>query len=197
MIEIYNYIIQNTYEFLGVVFSIIYVSLSIKQNILCWPALIIAAVFNMCAYYLMHLPLQTIMQFFFIGTALYGWYNWKASENSITLKVTRLIKQKHFKLIGTGILATIIMTIILNQLHERELMTTSYPFSDGLIFVFNIIPMYMMGKKIIESWIYFIVIDIYSGIFFYITEAYFFSFLFFCYIAFATYGYMTWKKEII
>ena len=196
MIEIYNYIIQNTYEFLGVVFSIIYVSLSIKQNILCWPALIAAAAFNMYAYYLINLPLQTIMQFFFIGAALYGWYNWKASGNSITLKITRLTKQKHFKLISIGILATIVITIILNQLNERELMTTSHPFSDGLIFVFNIIPMYMMGKKIIESWIYFIVIDIYSGIFFYITEAYFFSFLFFCYIGFATYGYINWKKEV-
>ena len=88
------------------------------------------------------------------------------------------------------------LLINFNELNERELMTTSHPFSDGLIFVFNIIPMYMMGKKIIESWIYFIVIDIYSGIFFYITEAYFFSFLFFCYIAFATYGYIAWKKEI-
>lgn len=195
MIEIYNYINEHTYEFFGVIFSIIYVILSIKQNALCWIALIIASLFNMYAYYLIQLPLQTMMQIFFISTALYGLYNWSLKKNSLKLIVTKCKLHHHIKWVIGGVVLTIILSIILKQT-KLEIFNTNYPFSDSLIFVFNIIPMYMMGKKKLESWIYFIVIDIYSGCFFYITETYFFSFLFFCYIGFATHGYLTWKTEI-
>jgi len=195
MIDIYNYINEHTYEFCGVVFSIMYVILSIKQNVFCWITLIIAAIFNMYAYWLIQLPLQSVMQVFFIGTALNGWYNWRKKETESELNVNTLRWNKHLKWIFIGILST----IVLNQfLHNTtiEIFQTNYPFADSFIFIFNIIPVYMMGKKVLEAWIYFIVIDIYSGCFFYITEAYFFSFLFFCYIGFATYGYINWKKEV-
>tara|TARA_B100001250_G_scaffold402975_1_gene416833 strand:- start:739 stop:1329 length:591 start_codon:yes stop_codon:yes gene_type:complete len=195
MIDIYNYINEHTYEFFGVIFSIVYVILSIKQNTLCWIALIIASLFNMYAYYLIQLPLQTMMQVFFISTAIYGLYNWSLKTKSSKLTVTTWKLNHHIKWIIIGFIFTISLNIILEQT-KLEIFNTNYPFSDSLIFVFNIIPMYMMGKKILESWIYFIVIDIYSGCFFYITEAYFFSFLFFCYIGFATHGYLTWKKVI-
>ena len=195
MTEIYNYINTHTYEFLGVVFSIIYVILSIKQNVFCWIALIIAAGFNMYAYALIQLPLQSIMQVFFIATALSGWYNWSKKKNEKELIVNTLSWRKHLKWISIGISSTVILTIVLKN-SSIEVLSTPYPFADALIFIFNIIPVYMMGKKVLEAWIYFIIIDIYSGFFFYTTAAYFFSFLFFCYIGFATYGYLNWKKEM-
>ena len=68
---------------MGVLFSIIYVLFSIRQNILCWPALIIAATFNFYAYFLINLPLQSIMQLFFILTAFYGWYKWKKFKKKL------------------------------------------------------------------------------------------------------------------
>jgi len=195
MTEIYNYINSHTFEFFGVIFSIIYVILSIKQNVLCWIALIIAAGFNMYAYTLIQLPLQSIMQVFFIATALNGWRNWSSEKHSKEVSINTLNRNKHITWICVGILSTVILTIILSYTNIK-ILNTNYPFADSLIFIFNIIPIYMMGKKVLESWLYFIIIDIYSGFFFYTTGAYFFSFLFFCYIGFATYGYINWKKEI-
>ena len=66
----------------------------------------------------------------------------------------------------------------------------------SLMFMFNIIPMYMTTKKIIQSWVIFIVIDIISGFFYLYTGDYFYCFLFFFYIPFATYGYISWKKHL-
>ena len=191
--EIINYIINNIYQFFGVIFSIIYVLFSIRQNILCWHALIIASILNMCAYSIINLPLQVIMQLFFIGTGLYGWYNWNKGEKSGQLKVKSWQLKRHIKWTVYGLLTTCLLTIILNKLNFNS----SYPFLDSLMFTFNIIPMYMTGKKILESWIYFIIIDIISGFFYLLTGEYFFCFLFFCYIGFAISGYKTWKKEII
>ena len=197
MHDLYIYLMENIYQFLGVLFSIIYVIFSIKQNIFCWAALILAAIFNMYAYYLIELPLQSIMQLFFIGTGIYGWYNWSKNIRSQPLKVSRWSKKQHILWLSTGFIVTFLITIVLIELQNIPLLYSKYPLLDALMFMFNIIPMYMTGKKILESWIYFIIIDIVSGIFYAITGEFFFCFLFFCYIGFATQGYLTWKKEII
>tara|TARA_B110000467_G_C18304072_1_gene473389 strand:+ start:21 stop:614 length:594 start_codon:yes stop_codon:yes gene_type:complete len=194
--EIYTYISGNLYEFFGVLFSFIYVFFSIKQSILCWPVLIIASVLNMIAYNNIGLPLQVSMQFFFIGTAIYGWHNWN-SDNTLTLKVTRFGIVNNIKFISLGLILTLILTFILNQLTLDSVMYSEYPFWDSLMFMFNIIPMYMMGKKILESWVYFIVIDIISGCFWFTTNEYFYCILFFGYIPFAITGFIEWKKTCI
>ncbi|MAQ32304.1 MAG: hypothetical protein CMD26_06220 [Flavobacteriales bacterium] len=197
MTEITTYIIDNIYQFLGVIMSIIYVILSIKENILCWIALILAAILNMYAYYLINLPLQSLMQIFFILTALYGWYNWSKKTKKEPLKISTWSLQKHLSWTIFGIISTILITGMLLTLNTNSALHSEYPFLDALMFVFNIIPMYMTGKKILESWLYFIIIDVISGVFYGLTGEYFFCFLFICYIFFATKGYLTWRKQIV
>ena len=192
MIELYSYFIENIYQFLGVVFSIIYVIFSIKQNVLCWLALFIASLLNMAAYNLINLPLQVSMQLFFIGTAFYGWYKWTYAKNNKALRVSKWTKKQHVFWILTGFTITLLLSVMLQYFD-----ISSHPFLDSLMFTFNLIPMYMTGKKIIESWIYFIAIDVISGVFYLNSGEYFFSFLFFCYIGFATYGFLTWKKDLV
>ena len=190
----FEYVIENIYQLLGVVFSIIYVILSIKQNIYCWPALIIAALLNMVAYNIINLPLQVTMQIFFIITAIYGWRKWRAKIDTTTkkeLKITSWDTKTNIWYISCGLVITIILDVFLENYNLSD-----FPFLDSLMFSFNIIPMYMTGKKILQSWIYFIVIDIISGVFYLLIGEYFFAFLFFCYIGFASHGYITWKKEI-
>ena len=197
MTEITTYIIDNIYQFLGVIMSIVYVIFSIKENILCWIALILAALLNMYAYYLINLPLQSLMQIFFILTALYGWYNWSKKTKKEPLKISTWSLQKHLSWTIFGVISTILITCLLLTLNTNSTLYSEYPFLDALMFIFNIIPMYMTGKKILESWLYFIIIDIISGVFYGLTGEYFFCFLFICYIFFATKGYLIWRKQII
>ena len=192
MIEILYYIIENPFQFAGVILSIAYVVLSIKQNILCWAALIAASICNMFAYHIINLQLQVFMQIFFIATALYGWYHWKKNTQNNKVLIKQLGVKKNIFYIILGVFSTILLTIILNTGNLKS----EYPFLDSLMFTFNIIPMYMTGNKIIESWLYFIFIDIISGIFYLTTGEYFFAFLFFTYIVFAALGFYTWRKEL-
>ena len=113
MIELYSYFIENIYQFLGVVFSIIYVIFSIKQNVLCWLALFIASLLNMAAYNLINLPLQVSMQVFFIGTAFYGWYKWTYAKNNKALRVSKWTKKQHVFWIVTGFIITLLLSVIL------------------------------------------------------------------------------------
>jgi len=194
--SINNYLFfqDHIYEFLGVFFSIVYVILSIKQNILCWPTLIIAAILNGYAFYLINLPLQSIMQLFFISVAISGWRAWNKKEvNQFLVKKWSLQKVSFWIIIG--LLFTFALEQILLKL-ESTSFESKFPFFDSLMFMFNIIPMYMTTKKVIQSWLIFIIIDIISGFFYLYTGDYFYCFLFLFYIPFATYGYLNWKKHL-
>ena len=168
--------------------------LSIRQNIFCWPALIIAAILNGYAFYLIELPLQSMMQLFFISVAISGWRHWNTQEKSQFI-VKVWTRKKVIISIFIGLLLTFILTQILSQL-EKTNFESKFPFFDALMFMFNIIPMYMTTKKVIQSWLIFIVIDVISGFFYLYTGDYFYCFLFFFYIPFATYGYLNWKKHV-
>ena len=191
------YISENIYEFFGVTFSFIYVIFSIRQNILCWPTLIIASIFNMIAFNAINLPLQMSMQFFFVATAIYGWSNWKKpNAKTELLRVEKWKTSQNIQWITIGLLITLLLTFFIKLLPSQSAIYSRYPFFDSLMFVFNIIPMYMTGRKILQCWIYFIVIDIISGTFYYYTEEYFYCLLFFGYIPFAITGLIQWKKSI-
>ncbi len=194
--EILNYISSHIYEFLGVLFSIIYVILSIKQNILCWVALIIAAILNGYAFFTIGLPLQSVMQLFFIIVGLSGLKNWsKKEENKLIIQSWNI--KTHMMVIFTGSILTLgLFTFLKSDLISNSIFLSIDPFFDTLMFMFNVIPMYMTTKKILESWLYFIWIDIISGFFYLHTGDYFYCFLFFFYIPFAIHGYLTWKKDL-
>ena len=194
--EILNYISNHIYEFLGVLFSIIYVILSIKQNILCWLALIIAAILNGYAFFTIGLPLQSVMQLFFIIVGLSGLKNWSKKEKNKLIIQSWNVKI-HMMVICIGTILTLgLFTFLKSNLISNSIFLSKEPFFDALMFMFNIIPMYMTTKKILESWLYFIWIDIISGFFYLHTGDYFYCFLFFFYIPFAIHGYLTWKKNL-
>ena len=194
--EILNYITEHIYEFFGVLFSIIYVILSIKQNIFCWPALIIAALLNGYAFFTIGLPLQSVMQLFFIAVGFSGLKKWSNKTNN-KLIVRSWNFKSHLMIIFIGSLLTLgLFTFLKSDLIFNSIFVSKDPFFDALMFMFNIIPMYMTTKKILESWLYFIWIDIISGFFYLYTGDYFYCFLFFFYIPFAIHGYLTWKTDL-
>ena len=134
------------------------------------------------------------MQLFFIVVAISGWISWNKKEENIFTVKSLSNKNLTFWILF-GLILTIELKYILNYFHGT-LFESGYPFFDSLMFMFNIIPMYMTTKKIIQSWVIFIVIDIISGFFYLYTGDYFYCFLFFFYIPFATYGYISWKKHL-
>ncbi len=196
MSEILNYIYNHIYEFFGVLFSVIYVVLSIKQNILCWLALIIAAILNGYAFFTIGLPLQSVMQLFFITVGISGLKSWSEKGTGKLIIKSWNIKKHTYVIIIGSFLTIGLFTFLETNLVTKSTFSSKEPFFDALIFMFNIIPMYMTTKKILESWLYFIWIDIISGFFYLYTGDYFYCFLFFFYIPFAIHGYLTWRTDL-
>jgi nicotinamide mononucleotide transporter len=70
------------------------------------------------------------------------------------------------------------------------------PIIDSLTTVFSIIATYMVVKKVLGNWLYWIVIDLLSVYMYFHRDLHLTSLLFIAYTTIAVYGYMSWSKRI-
>lgn len=188
MQEIILFLKDNSLESIAVVFSIIYVWLAAKKNIYCW----VAAIISVCMYihicYNAKLYAETGLQIFYLLMAFYGYYSWNKEDSK---KIFSWEIQTHLTYITIGLIFTLIIGYYLT------IYTNAHsPIIDSFTTVFSIIGTYMIAKKVLENWLYWIVIDIVSIHLYSSKELHLSSILFFIYTLVAIYGYISWLKKI-
>jgi len=184
-------------EFLAVSFSIVYVVLAAKGNIWCWLAAIISVSLYIYICYNAKLYVETILQIFYLFMAFWGYLSWKSinekSQDPILLdkKVTiqEIKLSSHIIFICFGVVFTFISGYLFSIYSDAKM-----PLVDSFTTIFSLIATYMVVKKILSTWLYFIVIDIVSIYLYYSRDLYFSSILFIIYSIIAVIGYYNWTK---
>ena len=74
--------------------------------------------------------------------------------------------------------------------------TAKMPIIDSFTTVFSVIATYMVTKKVLENWLYWIVIDIVSVYLYFSRDLQLTSLLFVIYTIVAIFGYFSWKKKV-
>lgn len=187
MSEVLIVIKNNFIEASAVIFSIIYVLLAAKKNIFCWYAAIASALLYFFICIDAKLYAESGLQLFYLFMAFYGLYSWnkKSETNIISINA-----KTHFKLIIIGFLLTFLLGYYLT------VYTSSIsPLLDSFTTIFSIMSTFMVAKKILENWIYWIIIDIVSIQLYASRELYLTGLLFLIYSIIAIYGYFTWAKR--
>ncbi len=183
---------MNWLELFGFITGLVCVYFNTKQNVWGWPVAMISVVIYGIVFFQSKLYADMGLQIFFFVLCAYGLYEWltkdadnqplKVSWNSITINVLALV--------STGIL-TSVLYFILTTYTDSDL-----PFWDSLTTAMSIVAQFLLARKKIENWIYWVVADIaYVGIYFYkglmLTAV-----LYFVYVFLASYGFWEWKKSL-
>ena len=172
-------------EIIAVVFSLLSVVLSIKNNILTWPVGIVGIIFYTILFYQNEIWGNMNLQFLFILQSIHGWYNWnKPNKYQISWY------ENNRNLISSTILLTIFVTIILLSINDKS------PFFDGITTSLSVIGIILLSFRKIETWIYWIIADS-IFVWFFITENLYLSALvYFIFLILAILGLKEWKKII-
>ena len=176
-------------ENIAVLFSIMYVVLAAKQNIWCWFFAVISTTLYMHICFTSQLLAETGLQFFYLLMAFYGYYNWNKSETKS--KIIQWSTNQHLLIILLGGFLTFIMGFYLTIYTPAKM-----PIIDSFTTVFSIIATYMITKKVLENWLYWIVIDIVSIYLYFTRDLQLTSLLFIIYTTIAIFGYFSWIKKI-
>ena len=177
-------------ELAAVILAISYLLLAIRQNILCWAAALLSSGLYCFIFFSVELYFESVLQVFYIAMAVYGWSSWKGNNQAEGkgLAVSSLSLQTNLIFIFTIVLLTIISAHIVNK-------NSILDYLDAFTTWGAIIATFMVTKKILENWIYWIIIDS-VAIFLYLKkDLYLTAALFAAYILIALVGYIAWYRD--
>ena len=180
---------MSVIEIIAVVFSILYVILAAKENIWCWFCAAISVLLYIYICFSAQLFLETGLQGFYFIMAIYGYLQWNRPRKEINISTWSL--QRHLIIFGVGI----IVSLLLGKLFEIYT-DAAMPIIDSFTTIFSLITTYMVTKKILENWIYWIIIDIVSVYLYFSRDLQLTAGLFTAYTIVAVFGYLSWKKQL-
>ena len=192
MNSIQTYIHIHWIEIVGAILSLIYIYLSIKQQVSLWFFGIISSLFYIVVFYQSKLYADMSLQFYYVVISIYGWIYWKKgnSESEKELPATKItLKYILISIVATGI-------FYLVYYYALVYFKSNVPKTDALVGALSVTGTWMLARKFIENWLVWIVVDalciglyIYKGL--YPTVI-----LFIIYTLMAWVGYQQWKKTL-
>jgi nicotinamide mononucleotide transporter len=151
-----NIVATSLIEYLAVFSSIIYVVLAAKRMILCWLFAFIGSALFVYLCYVGELYIESMLQLFYVAMAIVGWLNWKKSENDqLEIKKWK-VKEHLLNIVISGIVAA-----VLGYLFDK-FTNQANPYVDAFTTCYSLSATFMVTKKVLGNWIYWIVIDIVS-----------------------------------
>ena len=193
-----QWFLNHSIEIFAVVFSVIYLILSIKQNILLWFFGIISVTLYMYVYFVSRFYADMILQVFYLFMSIYGWIVWKyqKTNNKKELEITKISINKFSILLVIFAVLWILFYLALNSIPEMlNIQSSAFPVWDSFTTAGGIVGTYMLARKIIEHWWLWVVVDIIALILYVSKELYPTALLFLIYTIMAVIGYFEWKKS--
>ncbi len=199
---LHSAIIQMTWvEVWAVITGLIYVILVTKENIWCWLFGIISSLLSIYLFYTGKLYAESILYFYYVIAGVYGWYAWNQVQSSTIpfdqevdktgsgLQISTWTVDKHVKTIVVGIVLSLVLAFILQQYTDANI-----PLLDSFTTIFSFIATYMVTRKILENWIYWIIIDIVTMGMYFHRAYYLYALLMIAYTVIAVIGYFKWQR---
>ncbi len=187
-------------EFIGTVFYLWSVWLISKRNILTWPIGIISVALFMALFYQIRLYSDAIEQIYYLGASIYGWWVWNKSPKD-NGRITD-VKYSNSKGLILWVAVTLVFSAITGVLMSRIhiLLPTifpeaaSFPYLDAFTTIMSFSAMWLMAQKKIESWAYWIIVDVIGIWLYFVKDIKFISLLYIVLLIMAFNGLRMWKK---
>lgn len=191
MQDIINYISKNWIEITGVVLSLIYLYLSIRQKVGLWFFGIISSIFYTVVFVESGLYADMSLQVYYIAISIYGWIHWKKGHISQKEEIpATFMASKDWIIAGIG---TVVVYLLYYFILTRYTDST-VPVTDSIVGALSVVGTWMLAKKFIENWLVWIVADVICvGLYIY-KDLYPTSVLNVIYTIMAGVGYWQWKK---
>ncbi|TLU65281.1 nicotinamide mononucleotide transporter [Thalassotalea litorea] len=182
------------WELTAVLTALLYVILAAQLNIWCWPAAMISTLIYTAIFYDVYLWMDGLLQVYYFVMAIYGWYIWQKHPpgNALGLTIIRWRLSTHM----IAIAALSVLSLALGWLMDTYT-PTDFPYIDSATTVFAVFATYLVAQKVLENWLYWVVIDLVS-IYIYIEKSLQpTAFLFAVYVVIAVYGYFHWRAKYL
>lgn len=182
---------MTLWEGIAVLLAIAYLWLAMKEHIACWAAALLSTAIYTVLFWHVALLMESVLNVYYMGMAIYGFWLWRwGGGPEQRLRVTSWPWQKHVRLIGITALVSLLVGAGMAKFTHAAL-----PYLDAATTCFAVVNTYLVAKKVLENWLYWVVIDLVS-IYLYLSKGLMLtSMLFVLYVGMAIAGYLMWRRE--
>lgn len=196
-LELMNYEVSYI-ELIGILSGLLSVIFAAKIHFWTWIVGIINEFFLFILFFQVQLYADMFLQVFFFLITVYGWYNWR-KEGDIR-EISMLSKKENSILLSLVAFMTCILGYFFSQIHLffptlfKE--AASFPFMDSLVMTLSVIATFLLAHKKIETWFYWLCVDIICVFLFYRRGIYFLAFEYLIFLLIVVVGLYNWKKQL-
>lgn len=186
---------QTTWlEFVAVVFGIVSVLYSRIENILVYPTGIInTTLYTWFCFGWWGLYAEGSLNFYYTIMSIYGWVLWSRTSKTGTkdLVITSSSVKEWGFAIGFFALCYMVLFFIL-----KKYTNSTVPFADAFASASAYTAMWLMARKKLENWLWWMLTNLASIPLYFIKGAVFTSFQYVVFLILSIAGYLAWKKKM-
>lgn len=189
-------------EFVGTILYLWSVWLIAKRRMLTWPIGIASVLLYMILFYQIRLYSDTLEQVYYLAASVYGWWMWNKSpkeEGQIT-DVNYNAQSRIILWIALTTVISLIVGFLMSRIHilipSVFPEAASFPYLDAMTTIMSFSAMWLMAQKKIESWYYWIIVDVIGIWLYFVKDVKFISLLYVILLVLAINGLRLWARAL-
>lgn len=191
---------EQVLEYFGVITGLLYLLLEIKQHRTMWIVGFITSLVYVFVFFFSKIYADMGLNIYYVAISIYGFWQWTRKdknlpvENSTKSQEVIIYRNMTYPLFA-GILCFILCIYLLLYYVLHTFTDSPIPVGDAFTTSVGIVATWMLARRIIEHWIFWVIVNFVSVYLFYLRGLYPTMFLYLCYAVLAIAGYCTWKKK--
>ena len=186
---------MSPWEAVAVVFAMAYLLLAVRENILCWFFALLSTAIYTVLFWDVSLLMESALNVYYMAMAVYGWQQWTRGGKSAdgkpsSLEVQSMSSRQHVLVIVVIAVLTAASGYLLGE-HSSAV----WPYVDSFTTWASVITTYLVARKYLQNWLYWIVIDTVSIPLYIDRGLNLTALLFVAYVVIAVVGYFKWRDH--
>jgi nicotinamide mononucleotide transporter len=180
-------------ETLAVVLAIAYLALAVRENSLCWGCAFVSTAIYVWIFGDVSLYMESALNIFYMAMTLYGWYQWQyGGSGHEGVAICRWTAAQHGQAMALVLVASLISGYFLAQSTDARL-----PYIDSFTTWASVLTTWMVARKVLENWLYWMLINTLSIFLFIDRDLYQTAAMLGVYLILSLIGYRAWRKTYL
>lgn len=142
-------------EAIAVAAGLVYVLLILRRNRWGWVAGALSSSIYVVIASRARLPMQSLLQMYYVGMSVYGWFSWKRNAEQEHGRIFRWPLRRHLLVALAILLASALSARFLAAGTRAE-----WPLLDSLTTWTSLVATWLLARSVFETWYYWIFADI-------------------------------------
>ena len=193
---------MSLWELAAVILGLAYLVLAMNQSILCWYAAFGSTAIFSWLFWDVSLLMESGLNVYYLFMAVYGWWVWRGNarleqndSSTKALTASPMLIQTWSSTRHALVISGVILISLASGYGLEKNTSAAMPYLDSFTTWGAVVTTYMVAQKVLENWLYWLVIDT-LAIYLYIDrELYLTALLMAIYLVLAIAGWFIWFKE--